>query len=46
MGKKKTLIFLLIVPLLVALISFVSYIVLRRQVRVDIRDIDWAYDNT
>ncbi len=43
MGKKKTLIFLLIVPLLVALISYVGYVVLHRQIRVDLSDIRWSY---
>ncbi len=41
--KKKTLIILLIVPFIVGLLSFVSAVILKNTVAVDILDIVWDY---
>lgn len=45
MKKRKTLIILLIIPLVIGLISFVSVSILVNTVPVDIDGIAWAYDS-
>lgn len=43
MGKKRTLIFLMVIPLLVSLLTYAGYATLKRAIRVDINDIVWSY---
>ncbi len=42
--KRRTLAFLLVIPILIALVSFVSVLVLNNTVAVDISDILWSYE--